>query len=1007
MNNFSFCKDGKAFYCLFFIWLCLSFSSLFAKSSDKKNFYFPEQHKVQGTITDGNNPLPGVTISIKNKKNNSVISDYSGQFSLMSSPYDTLVVSYIGFKTALIPIQGRSVINIILFYDSTTLQEVRINAGYYSVKESERTGNIARITAKDIETQPVTNVIAALQGRMAGVSITQTTGVPGGGFDIKIRGQNSIRSDANAPLYIIDGVPYSSDAIGSAQTSTIFPTSSSPLNSINPDTIESIEVLKDADATSIYGSRGANGVVLITTKKGKEGKTKFTITSSTGVGKVTKFLKLMNTSQYLAMRKQAFINDGIAEYNPWDYDINGTWDQNRYTDWQKELLGGSAQINDIQGTVSGGSQYTQFMLSGNYHQETSVFSGDSKYKKGGAQINVNHSSQDSRFKITFSGGYNIQNNLQPAFDLSYDARFLPPNAPALYNNDGSLNWENETWQNPLRNLNAKYESRTKDLLANTLLSYEIAPNLTIKSSLGYTDLTTVETRISPSTIYNPVYNVSSLRSAIYTNNTNRSSWIIEPQINWEKEFETGKLGILIGSTFQNQITNTLYQSARGFSSNSLIYNLAAAKFVTVMQNDETQYKYNAFFGRFNYNLQEKYIVNFTTRRDGSSRFGPGNQFGTFGAVGIAWIFSKENILKNSSWLSFGKIRSSYGTTGNDQIGDYQFLNTYTTSGASYNGTIGLQPSRLFNPDFAWEVNKKLEFAIEIGFLKDRIFTTASWYQNRSSNQLVGIPISGTTGFNLLQANLDATVQNRGLELTLRTVNFSEGKFQWTTNLNLTFASNQLLRFPGLESSPYNQQYRIGEPLNIALLYKYKEINSQTGTYEFDDINNDGTISFPDDKQTTANLNPQFYGGIQNQLSYKNWKLDFHFQFVKQKNRSFPMGPAGMMSNQQARISDSWQSPGDAAAYQIFTTGYNNDAIMADYYYSESDATVTDASFVRLKNLSLSYDLPINLKETNCKIMMQGQNLLTLTKYKDGDPEFTSYGFLPPLKIITIGVQLTF
>ncbi|TRX30439.1 SusC/RagA family TonB-linked outer membrane protein [Flavobacterium sp. ZT3R18] len=963
-----------------------------------------QQSQVNGTVSDGTSPLSGVSISVKGQQK-MVVSDFDGKYVITASPDDILIFTYVGFKTATIPVAGRSVINIKMQEDATALQEVKINAGYYSVKQSERTGSIARITAKDIETQPVTNVLATMQGRMAGVNIIQTTGVPGGGFDIKIRGQNSIRSDGNSPLYIIDGVPYASDPIGYNQTSSTFPTVTSPLNSINPDTIESIEILKDADATAIYGSRGANGVVLITTKKGKAGKTTFNITASSGVGTVTKFIKLMNTQQYLAMRKQAFINDGITEYNPWDYDINGTWDQNRYTDWQKELLGGTSQINDLQGTVSGGSENTQFLVSGNYHTESTVFAGDFLYKKGGSQINLNHRSEDNKFRLTFSGGYNAQNNDQPAFDFTYDARSLPPNAPALYDADGNLNWENGTWDNPLRNLNAKFESKTNDLIANTVLSYELLPGLVLKSSFGYTDLSTAETRTAPSSVYNPAYNITSATSAIYLNNTDRSSWIVEPQINWEKDLGSGKLGVLLGATFQSQTTTRLFQSGNGFSSNSLIYNLASANNVNVLLSDETHYKYQAFFGRINYNWQQRYILNLTARRDGSSRFGPGNQFANFGAIGAAWLFSNESFLKDNSWFSFGKIRSSYGTTGNDQIGDYQFLNTYTTSAVAYNGNIGLQPTRLYNSNFGWETNKKLEMALELGFLHDRIFATVAWYQNRSSNQLVGVPLPGTTGFTVLQSNLDATVENTGLELTLRTSNFTAGNFNWTTNFNLTFARNKLLRFPGLESSSYNQQYRIGQPLNIELLYKYKGINPQTGVYEFEDTNSDGRISFPEDQKTVVDLNPKYYGGIQNGLSFKQWKLDFLFQFVKQKNRSYPMGFAGQMSNQPDRMVNSWQEPGNNAPYQIYTTGYNNDAVTADYLYTQSDASITDASFIRLKNISLSYDLP--LKNTQCKIMLQSQNLLTFTSYKDGDPEFTSYGFLPPLKVITAGVQLTF
>lgn len=1007
MNYFSFYKDGKALYCLFFAGVLLSFSSSMAGNS-KRHFTFSyQQHQVHGTVSDGTAPLPGVTVAVRGRGNNATITDYNGQYSINVSPNDTLLVSFLGFKTKLVPVKGNTKVDIKLVYDTTTLQEVRVNAGYYSVKESERTGSISRITSKDIETQPVVNVLATMQGRMAGVSIIQTTGVPGGGFDIKIRGQNSLRPDANSPLYIIDGVPYASDPIGYNQTASSFPTLTSPLNSINPDAIESLEVLKDADATSIYGSRGANGVVLITTKKGKKGKTALNVSASTGAGTVTKFMDLMNTRQYLAMRRQAYLNDGLTQFNDWDYDINGIWDQNRYTNWQKELIGRTSQINDLQGSVSGGSETTQFLLSGSYHTETTVFPGDFLYKKGGTQLNVNHQSLDNKFRLTFSAGYNLQHNDQPAFDFTYDSRSLPPNAPALYNADGSLNWENGTWDNPLRNLNAKYESKTKDLVANAVLSYEVVPNLVLKSNFGYTDLSTTESRTSPSTVFNPVYNISSANSSVFFNNTDRSSWIVEPQITWNTKIGNGKLDVLLGSTFQNQTTSRLYQTGKGFSSNNLIYNLAAATTVSVQLNDQTQYKYQAFFGRINYNWQQKYILNLTARRDGSSRFGPGSQFAQFGAVGAAWLFSKEEFLKKINWLSFGKIRSSYGTTGNDQIGDYQFLNTYTTTGLAYNGVIGLQPSRLYNPNFGWEINRKIEGAIELGFLQDRIFTTAAWYKNRSSNQLVGIPLPGTTGFTSVQANLQAEVENKGMEFTLRTLNIAGKNFNWTTSLNFTSAKNRLVDFPGLESSTYSQKYRINQPLNIALLYKYKGINPQSGVYEFEDLNNDGRISFPEDRQAVADLNPKFYGGLQNQLGYKNWKLDFLFQFVKQKNRSYGMGFSGQMSNENATAVDSWVQAGDTGSYQIYTTGINNAAVTSYNLFTESDASVVDASFIRLKNASLSYEVPLHLNQTSLRIFVLGQNLLTFTKYKDGDPEFTTSGFLPPLKVITAGVQLTF
>ncbi|MFC0778694.1 SusC/RagA family TonB-linked outer membrane protein [Flavobacterium sp. HJSW_4] len=1006
MNYFSFFKDGKGLYCLIFTGFLISFSSSFGRELDRHSNVYFQQNKVHGTVSDGSTPLPGVTISIKGKTNNSSITDYNGQYTINALTSDTLIVSFIGFKTKFIPVNNSTKIDIKLEYDTTTLQEVRVNAGYYSVKESDRTGSIGRITSKDIETQPVTNVLATMQGRMAGVNITQTTGVPGGGFDIKIRGQNSLRNDANSPLYVIDGVPYASDAIGSYYTGTIFPTLSSPLNSINPDNIESIEVLKDADATSIYGSRGANGVVLITTKKGRKGKTAFTVNASTGAGRVTQFLKLMDTQQYLEMRRQAFKNDNI-QFGSSDYDVNGAWNQNRSTNWQKKLQGGTSQIYDIQASISGGSENTQFLLSGSHHTETTVFPGNSIYKKGGIQFNLNHQSENKKFKLIFSAGYNLLDNNLPTTDFTYDSRTLPPNAPALYDSNRNLNWENGTWINPIAILNSKFEAKTNDLISNCMLSYELTKDLFLKTSLGFTSLDNKETRIIPSTITNPIYNVSPLTSSIYLNNTDRLSWIAEPQINWSKEIVYGKIDILFGATFQNQRMNRFFYSASGFSSNSLIYNIAAASTTRVLLNDETHYKYQAFFGRLNYNLNQKYILNITGRRDGSSRFGPGNQFANFGAAGLAWLFSKENFMQNLSWLSFGKIRSSYGTTGNDQIGDYQFLDTYTSSGLKYQGSIGLVPSRLYNPDFGWETNKKLEIALELGFFQDRIFATAAWYKNQSSNQLVGIPFPGTTGFNILQSNLNAKVANTGIEVTLQTTNIKSNSLKWTSNLNLSFSQTRLVDFPGLESSPYSQQYRIGHPLNIALLYKFKGVNSQTGLYEFEDLNQDGKITFPEDRQYIADLNPKYYGGIQNQFYFKNLTIDFLFQFVKQKNRVFPMGPLGLMSNQRQSTANIWQNSGDTASYQLATTGYNNEVLTRDYLFSESDASITDASFIRLKNISLTYDLPQKLSPVKCRLFLQGQNLLTFTKYTDGDPEFTSYGFLPPLKVITLGVQLTF
>ncbi|MFH7012383.1 SusC/RagA family TonB-linked outer membrane protein [Flavobacterium sp. FlaQc-52] len=974
-----------------------------------KKYSLTQQQQISGTITDALGAMPGVTVSVKGSTI-STITDQNGKYAINALSTDILIFSYIGFKTQEIIVGSKSSINLQMQEDATTLGEVTINAGYYSVKDSDRTGSIVKITSKDIEKQPVTNVLATMQGRMAGVNITQNSGMPGGGFDIEIRGQNSLRLEGNSPLYIIDGVPYSSQDIGSSYTSGNMTALNSPLNSINPGDISNIEVLKDADATAIYGSRGANGVVLITTKKGKEGKMTFSTTYSNGYGQVAHFIDLMDTSQYLAMRREAFANDGITKYPANAYDVNGTWDQNRNTNWQKELIGGTANQTNVQSSLSGGSAQTQFLLSGSYNKETTVYPGDFDYIKANGYFNLNHESLDKKFKAVFTTGYTAQFSDLPSIDLTRDAITLVPNAPSLYDASGELNWENNTFENPLAKLKREIKGETYDFLANMLLSYELGLGFTAKTSLGYTDLRQNQMTLLPSTIYNPSYELGSEVSASFANTVNRNSWIVEPQLGWGYAIDKGKIEVLAGATFQQQKSNQLVSAGEGFASNSLIENPASASNYLILNSDETLYRYQAFFGRVNLNWQGKYIVNLTGRRDGSSRFGPGRQFATFGAIGSAWLFGEENIVKqNLDFLSFGKLRASYGTSGNDQIGDYQYLDTYSTSGYTYGGISGLQPTRLFNPNFGWETNKKLEAALELGFLKDRISTTIAWYRNRSSNQLVGIPLPGTTGFPELRANLDAEVQNSGLEFSLRTVNVQSKDFSWISNFNISSVKNELLSFPGLEASPYKNQYVIGQPINIVKVYHYTGLHPTTGTYQFEDFNGDGSLSAVDDKKIVKNLSPQYYGGFQNQLRYGNVQLDFLFQFVKQQNfnESYRTSMPGTMVNQPEGVTEHWQNPGDTGPYQSYSNS-NAQKRAASIRYSQSDAAISDASFIRLKNVAISFDLPQSwTKKFFCKISLQGQNLLTITPYKGIDPEFRSSGYLPPLRIITTSLHISF
>ena len=553
-------------------------------------------------------------------------------------------------------------------------------------------------------------------------------------------------------------------------------------------------------------------------------------------------------------------------------------------------------------------------------------------------------------------------------------------------------------------------STTYDLLANALLSYKIGSEFTISSSFGFTDLNQEQLNLLPHTISNPFFGLGSESSSIYTNLVNRNSWIAEPQLAYKNSHKKWAAEVLLGTTFQQQNGDRQLNNATGFASNSLIENPSSASTFRVLSSDQNLYRYTAVFTRINFNWEGKYILNLTGRRDGSSRFGPGRQLANFGAAGAAWVLSKENyIKKNLDFLSFAKIRASFGTSGNDQIGDYQFLDTYSSSGLTYAGISGLQPSRLFNPNFGWETNTKLESALETGFLNDRIFMTVSWFTNKSSSQLVGVPLPGTTGFSSIQANLDAVVQNKGIEFTIRTMNIKSGQFSWTTNLNFTSIKNKLLSFPGLAVSTYKNQYVIGMPLNILKVYQYTGLDPTSGTYQFKDFNGDGLITAADDKQTIKDLNPKFYGGLQNQLRYRNVDLDFLFQFVKQENfnENYANPMPGTMSNQTAGVMVHWTNPGDAGPYQGYSSS-NSVRNLANSRYSQSDASISDASYIRLKNIALSYQLPKEwTKNFSCRLSFQGQNVLTLTKYKGMDPEFKSAGFLPPLRIYSTAVNITF
>jgi len=971
---------------------------------------------ITGTIyTQDRKPLAGVTVKIVDTDLGTV-TDENGKFSLVTGQKKgTIVFSFTGYEPQpMYFVLGKTdKFTVFMRAYQSQLQEIKINAGYYTVKERERTGSISRVTAETIEKQPVSNPLQALQGRISGVVIVQQSGVPGGGFKVQIRGQNSI-SKGNDPFYIIDGVPYPSVRLNTANSEGITQ-DSSPLSLINPNEIETIEVLKDADATAIYGSRGANGVVLVTTKKAKKGRSVIHAAISQGFNQVGHFVGLMNTQEYIAMRMEAFKNDGLSPAGT-DYDVNGKWDLSKYTDWQQVLIGGNANITNASLNISGAGNNSSYLVSGNYSREGTVFPGEFGFKRAGLNSALNFGSSMSRFNANLSLAYHYTASNLLALDPTSNISMVP-NAPDAYDQYGKLNWTYNNLPliyNPMAQLLNTIDANTDNVIANANLSYRILKNLTIKTSLGFNSIKREELARHPLAAQTPVYNPTSVNRESQFGNSYNNSWIAEPQLNYDGKLGMGKLNALVGMSFQQNKSEYRNINASNFGSDELMDNMASASIFNVLQSEYSNYKYTALFARLNYSISDRYYLNLTGRRDGSSRFGPGKQFANFGAVGAAWVFSEEKLFKDAlPFFSFGKLRVSYGITGNDQISDYQYLQLYT-SGSSYQGSPTLVTQRIANADYAWETNRKAEAALQLGLFKDKVNLQVAYFRNRSSNQLLASTLPPSVGALSIQANLPATVQNTGWEFEGTVKILSRDDWNWTSGFNLTIPKNKLISYPGLANSASSTRFLIGQPLLIRRYYDTK-VDPQTGVYVFEDIDQNGSQSDAD-LYLHKFMGPILFGGLQNSLRYKNWNLDFLISFTKQSGYSYLNGMSfqpgyfnGTTNNQLTEVQRRWQNPGndtDVPKYSTTIGGFINSFIGKD-----GSQSISANSYVRLKNVSLGYSLPnqwISKAGINTlSLSLQGQNVFTVTRYIGLDPENNeSPNKLPPLRTFSIGLKLT-
>ncbi|MBN8837183.1 MAG: SusC/RagA family TonB-linked outer membrane protein [Sphingobacteriia bacterium] len=965
----------------------------------------PPSTDVTIVVTDADGfPLEGAFVRVKgNTKGFST--DKNGQATLKSvDENEIVVISFTGYQSQEFKINKRSSIAIKLQASTSELDETVVIA-YGKTTKRLATESVSKVKSEDIERQPVGNILSALESNVPGMQITQASGIPGRGMTILLRGQNSISNGRN-PLYLVDGVPINPSPLDNSSSAGV---TSNPLNSLNPQDIESVEVLKDASATAIYGSRGSNGVVLITTKKGKMGKVHLNAGVTSGASKATRLLHFLNKDQYLSLRREAFSNDGVTTLPANAYDLNGKWDTTRYTDWQKVFIGNTSNYINAQASLSGGTENTTFLFGANYYRESTIYIGDFYDKRYGFHLNVDHSSKDRKLRISFAALYSFDYSFLPQNDLVKYIN-LSPVAPALFDSAGKLNWQSSTWQNPYSNVYNISKGKTDYLSSNFTISYELFKGLEIKSNFGYSFQYLDQSQLNPIIGINP--STTTLSSATF-GNSKRKSWVVEPQLSYSTILGRGRLTALLGSNLISQNQTYTAIKGTGFPNDGLIENIQAASAISISSNTYSLYKYIGAFARLNYVWDSKYLINLTADRDGSTRFGPNKRFANFGAAGFGWVFSNENFFKPLfKQLSFGKLRVSYGTTGNDQIPDYQFLDTYTTNAYPYQSYSTIFPQRLLNPDYTWEKNNKFELGIDLGFFKDRLLLTADYYNNQSSNQLLNYPLPVIAGFNSIIENLPAKIQNTGLEFQVKSVNIRQKNFQWQSSFNISIPRTKLLAFPGLATSSLASTYIIGQSTFIATqLLHYTGVDPQTGLYTYQDYDKDGKITFPNDYKTVVNTSQQYYGAFQNDFQYKGWLLSLSFQFVRQKNGknyyTYGYGLPITASNQLDYIMDRWTVPGQSATVQKVS----NSNTLASTAYSNiigSDQAYSDASFIRLRNVNLSYQLSSATSKKmglqSLKVYLQAQNLFTITSYKGLDPE--TKGSTPVVSVLAGGIQVS-
>ena len=1049
---------------------CFKNQSLSYTVSDKVIVISPKEEKIvevpsfsleelapgdlHGRVMDSTGvPLAGASVTVKGRKAG-VQTNIKGEFDLKGvEPGNEIVISYTGFESRTVVVRDEHFIYVNLKVSQNILDETVVQA-YGTTSRRFSVGSISTVSADDIGKQPVSNVLMALEGRVPGLLVTQTNGAPGATVLTQIRGQNTLaslpgNSIYDQPLIIVDGVPFAGQNINLATflNSDFNNVGISALNGLNPASIESVSVLKDADATSIYGSQGSNGVIVITTKKGKAGPTQFHLKVATGPNKITRNLPMMNTQQYLQIRHQALINDQMAATDdPGSFPDLLVWDTTKYTNWMKKWFGGANNNTDVYGSISGGVQNNTFIMGAGYSRYTFNFPGgfaDNRFTLHGG---LHHNSQDHRLSVDYTNDLNYDRNNSSSSSGVGSALTLAPDLPDLLDPAGKLVWIYKGMDigpyQILSSLKTPYLVQSFTMNNSLRVAYQIATGLSVSTNLGYSLVYSKQYSASPVAAQDPAYFPT---AGADFGTGDHQTFNVEPQMDYRTHIGNGELTALVGATYRKDLSSGNEQDGSGYSDDALLRTISGA--LTVTNSDSYSItKYAGVFGRLGYVYDRKYILSLSGRRDGSSNFGTDHLFGNFASAGLGWIFSEERgFQKALPFISYAKIAGNYGTTGSDGVAPYQFQpfwkldNSFTYP--AFEGTRPYQPVNLFNPDYGWASKAALNISLDLGFFHDRLLVNATWYRDRTGNQLTKIPLPSQAGGTVANGagvvgNLNALLQDKGWEISFTSMNIKTKDFRWTSTFNISANHNKLLRFDNLAHSSYASVYEIGKSTNVLYGFRYAGINDTTGAFQFYTAKGNktssgllyGWASTGGDMVPMGNTEPKFYGGFGNTFSYKGFSLSvfMHFNYALTENwlaGVYQGNYPGTLSNLPARmnLSDFWQKTGDAAHVSLqrlvsgsyyYKNPYTSVAMRATSYYGNSTAVYSNNFYIRLQTIALSYTLPPNsLKKLGIKnfsINMNAQNLFVITNYKYGDPETPgSFITVPLQRIITGGVSLDF